>query len=563
MIGNSDYAESPLINPVNDAADMAAVLKDLGFTVIVTTDANRREMRSAISQFGEQLKVQGGVGLFYYAGHGVQIDNANFLVPVDTPLSDWEDVRYESIDVGSVIAKMENAGNSLNLIILDACRNNPFPSRYRSANRGLARVEAPIGSLVVYATAPGAVAADGVGRNGVFTGALIEQLRTDGLSLTEMVRRTRAAVVDATDGKQVPWASSSLLQDYYLTKPSATKSSAPRESKRGGSSKDDGIGTKKAVPAPAQLTEQETDNQALTRLETTRPSTLKPRHSGAFEPDMVYVSERAFTMGCSDGDRQCEPFEKPARSVNVESFSIATTEVSVQQFEAFALSTGYVTDAEKNSAGNAGCYVWSDKGGISRSRASWGWDKNANWRNPGFPQTPQHPVTCVSWIDANNYVSWLAQHSGRDYALPTEAEWEMAARANTSAPYGTASSSNDLCTFANVADQSESPTGVKWTSRVSCNDNAWFTAPVASYEANPFGLFDMQGNTWEWVADKWSDPFSDKPDEPSASTQDENVHRVLRGGGWNSNAKQARLSMRSKSSASNRASMTGFRVVLR
>ena len=268
-------------------------------------------------------------------------------------------------------------------------------------------------------------------------------------------------------------------------------------------------------------------------------------------------------MGCSAEDRQCESFEKPPRTISVDPFAIATTEVTVQQFESFILDTGYVTDAEKSSAGNAGCYIFLDKGGISRSRARWGWDENANWRNPGFSQTPQHPVTCVSWVDANRYASWLAQRTGRNYSLPTEAEWEMAARANTSTPYGTASTAKDLCTFANVADRSKSLTGAKWTKRVACDDNAWFTAPVASYQANQYGLFDMQGNTWEWVADTWSDSISSKTVVDSAKSEDTSPDRVLRGGGWESDARRARVSTRSKGSASNRASMTGFRVVLR
>ena len=221
VIGNSDYEETPLANPQNDANDMAEVLESLGFKVMLHIDADRRDMARAIRDFGRELKEKRGVGLFYYAGHGLQIDNRNYLIPVDTPLEEEDEVPFESIDVGSVLAKMESAGNSLNLLILDACRNNPFPGQFRSTNRGLARVEAPVGSLVVYATAPGAVAADGDGRNGVFTGALLEQLRTGGMSLTQTIRRTRAAVVKATNGRQVPWESSSLMQDYYFTEPPA------------------------------------------------------------------------------------------------------------------------------------------------------------------------------------------------------------------------------------------------------------------------------------------------------------------------------------------------------
>ena len=280
IIGNSDYKDSPLRNPINDANDMASALEDLNFEVMLHTDADRREMGRAIRDFGSKLKENRGVGLFYYAGHGMQIENSNFLIPVDTPLEEEDEVPYESVDVGSVLAKMESAGNALNLIILDACRNNPFPRRFRSTSRGLARVEAPIGSLVVYATAPGAVAADGEGRNGVFTGALLEQLRTGGQSLTQTIRRTRAAVVEATNGQQVPWESSSLLRDYYFAPESEPE---PASSLASDSTRPD--------PVPQDTTERTTPAAVESRTDRLTQSAAPPDNTSEQEGVQEGVNE--------------------------------------------------------------------------------------------------------------------------------------------------------------------------------------------------------------------------------------------------------------------------------
>ena len=587
VIGNSDYKDSPLRNPTNDANDMARVLEDLNFEVMLHTDADRREMGRAIRDFGRKLKEDRGVGLFYYAGHGMQIDNSNYLIPVDTPLQEEDEVPYESVDVGSVLAKMESAGNALNLIILDACRNNPFPSRFRSTSRGLARVEAPIGSLVVYATAPGTVAADGEGRNGVFTGALLEQLRTDGQSLTQTIRRTRAAVIKATNGQQVPWESSSLLHDYYFT-PKSEPAAAVINTRPIRSAGKSAL-TITVEPADARIrimdiVDRYTPGMALDKdrtydllvthegyesyredieLKDARTTLNVSLHrQGVTEPDMVSINGGTYSMGCSSNDRQCEDYEKPTHSISVAPYAISVTEVTVGQFEQFVISTGYITDAERDAGGNAGCFVWSDDGGISRSTARWGWEKNKNWRDPGYRQSARHPVTCISWNDASSYAKWLADETGRAYALPSESQWELAARGGSSGPWGSSASSTGVCVYANVADKSQSLSGSKWNNRINCTDDHWFSAPVASYKPNDFGLFDMQGNTWEWVADTWADSFSYTPVNGDAYIEGSRAERVLRGGGWDSDAKRARLSSRSKAVSSGRAAMTGFRLVL-
>ncbi|NQU63686.1 MAG: caspase family protein [SAR324 cluster bacterium] len=154
VIGNADYKIGRLFNTKNDANDVAAALQKLGFSVNLQINVNRSGMREAIRDFGDKLK-KGGVGLFYYAGHGMQVKGVNYLIPVGSDLKAEDEVQDESIDAGSVLRKMDSAGNALNIVILDACRDNPFARSFRSTQKGLAQMDAPKGSLIVYATAPG------------------------------------------------------------------------------------------------------------------------------------------------------------------------------------------------------------------------------------------------------------------------------------------------------------------------------------------------------------------------------------------------------------------------
>ncbi|MBU1230469.1 MAG: caspase family protein, partial [Proteobacteria bacterium] len=209
VIGNGAYASAPLRNPVNDARDMAQALRSLGFEVILRENASLRQMEDAVDELWTRLKA-GGAGLFFFAGHGLQVSGRNYLVPVDARLSAEQDVKYRCMDAGLVLGRMENAGNGLNIVILDACRNNPYARSFRSASEGLAKMDAPKGSLVAYATAPDSVAADGAGKNGIYTGQLLKNLRTPDLGIEELFKRVRIGVLGETGEKQVPWESSSL-----------------------------------------------------------------------------------------------------------------------------------------------------------------------------------------------------------------------------------------------------------------------------------------------------------------------------------------------------------------
>ena len=224
VIGNGAYANAPLANPANDARLMAETLRGLGFDVIERTDANQKTMKLAIFELGDRLEAAGrdAVGLFYYAGHGVQVDGENYLIPLGAAIEKERHVAIEAVGANWVLGQMEFAGNRVNFVILDACRNNPLTRGFRSRVRGLARMNAPTGSLVAYSTGPGDVAADGEGANSPYTLALSQVMQTPGLPAEKVFKLVRDAVRDETKGEQTPWEESSMTgADFYFKPPTA------------------------------------------------------------------------------------------------------------------------------------------------------------------------------------------------------------------------------------------------------------------------------------------------------------------------------------------------------
>ncbi len=229
VIGNSKYAQVPLSNPANDAAAMAKVLTRAGFTVDLKLDADQRQMDAAIRAFGDRLKGD-SVGLFYFAGHGVQVKGRNFLLPVGATVQREDEVPFKAIDAQQVLDKMDAAKNRVNVVILDACRDNPFAkaSRSTAGSGGLSQMDAPSGSLLAFATAPGSVASDGKGSNGLYTQHLLANLERPGLPVEEVFKRTRLGVRLDSRGQQVPWENTSLEGDFYFFPPTpgSTKAAA-------------------------------------------------------------------------------------------------------------------------------------------------------------------------------------------------------------------------------------------------------------------------------------------------------------------------------------------------
>ncbi len=222
VIGNGNYTMSILANPENDAKSMEETLKSVGFEVMKYENLGQKEMRQAIDDFGSRL-VKFDMGLFFYAGHGIQANGFNYLIPVDASLKSESDVEYNCVRADRVLGKMENARNGVNFVILDACRDNPFERSWTRAakGRGFAHMNAPVGSVVAFATSPGNTASDGVGGHTPYTSGLIKYLPEPGLTAIQMFQNVTAYVQEVSTGTQLPWVSTSLTGDVYFVKGSS------------------------------------------------------------------------------------------------------------------------------------------------------------------------------------------------------------------------------------------------------------------------------------------------------------------------------------------------------
>ncbi len=231
VVGNSAYAPGigKLTNPVNDADDTAASLEHLGFTVTKVVNADRITFQQAVEKFGKNL-IGKQAACFYYAGHGMQAEGENYLLPLGEELNNEHELQFKAINAGFVLAQMEAAKCPINLVVLDACRDNPLAKAGRTTVRGLAQVQGPAGSLIVYATAAGKTAQDGNGRNGVFTSAFLKHLATPGQDIDLFLRVVSGEVQQSTSGKQIPWRSSNLTQGFcFVPAPTAAELEAERK----------------------------------------------------------------------------------------------------------------------------------------------------------------------------------------------------------------------------------------------------------------------------------------------------------------------------------------------
>ena len=232
VIGNANYEEGALSNPVNDATDMAKALRELDFEVTLFQNQDLRSMETAINDFSRQLR-KGGVGVFYYAGHGVQVEGENYLIPLKAQLLNEKDARYEAVALGKVLNAMEEARNQVNIIIIDACRDNPFYRRWRSSRRGsnvrgLTAVSPPSGIIIAYATREGNTAADGVGqRNSPFTSALLENIKKPNIDVQLMFRRVSTSVKEKTNAVQQPWTEGNLDGGEFYLNPQQSVAVSP------------------------------------------------------------------------------------------------------------------------------------------------------------------------------------------------------------------------------------------------------------------------------------------------------------------------------------------------
>ncbi|MEN8221157.1 MAG: formylglycine-generating enzyme family protein, partial [Pseudomonadota bacterium] len=254
-----------------------------------------------------------------------------------------------------------------------------------------------------------------------------------------------------------------------------------------------------------------------------------------------------FKMGDIQGGGDSD--EQPLHDVSVGRFAMGRYEVTVGEFRRFVNATGYKTDAEKEGS----CYTYKD--------SSWQKVKGVNWRNPNFSQDSAHPVVCVSWNDATTYAKWLATQTGKQYRLPTEAEWEYAARAGTKTARYWGNNPDDACGYANVHDNtSKRENGFGWAHH-KCTDGYAKTAPVGRFKPNGFGLFDMLGNVWEWTCSEYENKYSGKEQRClSKNIASNKSHFVLRGGSWFVDVRWTRTALRLRWQPSERDRLVGFRL---
>ncbi|MCP4408103.1 MAG: SUMF1/EgtB/PvdO family nonheme iron enzyme, partial [Gammaproteobacteria bacterium] len=451
-----------------------------------------------------------------------------------------DEVPYEAIDAGQVLAKMESARNPVNILILDACRNNPLERSFRSASRGLARMASPVGSLVLYATAPGKTAADGRGRNGIFTKHLMSQLQQPNLNLTDVVFNTRVAVIEETDKQQVPWSSSSLtrrvilnqtepLDEPMLTSVSASLKLIIEPDPSDARIRILNIGPKyqSGMTLPAgryhievsragykterKWVELSSERQVFAFALHEKQKALKPapvvkpeapaRADEWRDPvtgmEFAWVPEGCFQMGSNEGDSD----EKPVHEVCVDGFWMGKYEVTQGQ-----------------------------------------WEKIMGDNPSKFKKGDHYPVEQVSWDDVQGFIKRLnAKGQGR-FRLPTEAEWEYACRSG--------GKQEKYCGGNNV-DR------VAWYGKNSGRK----THPVGKKAANGLGLYDMSGNVWEWVSDWYNKNYYRNSPKNNPKGPSSGARRVLRGGGWYRYPTNVRAANRDGGTPGDRYGDLGFRLL--
>ncbi len=562
VIGNSAYAHAPLTNPINDAHDMAAKLRGLGFDVVERDNIKMSQIGGTLREFRSKLS-PGAVALVFYAGHGVQIKGENYFPSVDAEISSEEDVPNQSISIKQIMDVLDESKTQLNLVFLDACRNNPFSRSFRSAEEGLARVTAPSGTLISYATRPGSVAADGSGRNGLYTSKLLKQLDSN-QQIEQSLKMVVSEVKAASLGKQEPWMEGSIEGNFCFVVcgmdipavPPQQPISAGLDSAAVELSFWDSIKSstdpadfqayleqypKGRFAALARNRLKQPAPVAVAKPEPITPSYTPPINTCTDCPEMVTIPAGSFIMGSSSAEKDNQADEKPTHTVQIRRFALGKYEVTRQQFSAFVAESGY-------SAG-ASCYTLQN--------GQWGEHDGFNWQNPGFNQGGSHPAVCVNKNDIDAYIRWLNQKTGKRYRLPTEAEWEYAARAGTQTARYWGDDEDTACTYANVADQTAK---AKWNfnTTFSCTDGYADTASVGSFRANGFGLYDMLGNAWEWTCSAYTE--SGYNGVENTCTNDASSRLAVRGGSWGSGPAGVRSANRDRGEPTDRDDRLGFRL---
>jgi formylglycine-generating enzyme required for sulfatase activity len=590
LIGNRGYqpAVGELKNPHNDIELMGGALKAIGFqNPTLMKDARRSQILVAVRQYAARLAAAGpgAIGFLYYSGHGAaeQGTNTNYLIPVDATdpnsASFWdESVRLEEI----TRLMLDRAPQAAHFVVFDACRNELRLSD-KTASKGFATVATLRGMFVAFASEFGRTASDSGDRSGPYAAALAAELVKPGQSHLDLFQNVKEAVARQTGGRQSPWELNGLSQRVHLVPaaaspappPLAVPAASPRVSEAAEAwDRVKGITSIVVLEAFAdrykdtfysELARARIDELKRQAVAVAAPPTapapparcdgvevtvgagnerrcLKPGAGKTdwFEdcpecPEMVIAPAGRFTMGSPTDE--LEPFEwEDQVSVTIaKPLAVGRFAVTRGEFAAFVAATGHKTDG--------GCQVFMG--------TEWKLQADASWRSVGFGQTDRHPVVCVNWNDAKAYAEWLSKATGKSYRLLSESEREYVARAGTTTPFwwGSTISTGQ----ANYNGDHVYASGAKGEYRK-------VTVAVDSFSANPWGLYNVHGNVWEWAEDCWNDKNSGKPGSGSARTSGDCGSRVLRGGSWKNVPQYLRSAHRFGNSPVNRDDNLGFRV---
>jgi|GEM_PF-2503773 len=501
VIGNAAYTDvPPLRNPVNDATDLAAALREVGFLVTMALDADAETMERVIQSFVGSIG-PGDVALFHFSGHGFQSANSNYLAPVDLSRMDEIGARHGSYLVAEVHERLVLAGAAWIILTLDACRNNRFGTA-RSGVGGLAPMAVGAeGSYVAFATSPGGIADENPsGRHGRFSEALIRTLEVPGLELDQFFKSVRNDVFRSTDGRQTPWSSSSVRGDFYFNLDGTIPQS----------------GSSLTVESGAHVA-----------IGDRLSASLVTDYVGGVRFDFVEIPAGQFEMGGSPGDSDCDLGEHPHHVRISKGFQIQATELTQGQWEA-VFGPG---------------------------------------SDPSYFDGIDLPVESVSWDDIQRYLRRInriaADHY--NYRLPTESEWEYAARAGTGGRrYGDI---DDVAWYAANSGTSKIEAAEtlyqrdRAAYRRQLRHNGNQPHAVRSKRPNPWGLYGMLGGVWEWCHDIYEQTYYRTSPESDPQGPVVGHDRVLRGGSWLTVASSVRVSNRLRSDPARRENSFGFRIV--